>query len=135
MSTETKTRTITLTNAQPARIGDAAWPLIAVGSSSWHDGEIESQANRTRETWLRVREHTDGRRIVYGSWDYSSAWRGERDCRGKAGEVIDSGADVVAAIRRVAETLRGIAGDTDSGEMIGEAERECIANLPAVTLD
>lgn len=110
-----KTRVITLTGRAPVRIVEADWPLIARASD--HDGYVASQADRT---WtLRVRQHDDGRTIVYGV--YSTSWQGERD--EAAGELLDAGEDIPAAIHRVAESC--------GCERLVAA---CIADLPAEVL-
>jgi len=126
-TTTPKTRTITLTDRAPVRILDDDWGVIA-SAKDW-DGQHEAQANRT---WaIRVREHvTDGRVIVHGA--YTSAWQNERDS--KAGELLEgreptsassgNNADVVAAIRRVCESIGG-------AESLAAA---CIADLPAQTI-
>jgi len=89
--------TITLTGRRPVRIDKGDWPVIA--SVTWYDGEVPSEAFRH---WrLTVRQHADGRSIVYGV--YSTAFRGERDRRG--GELLPPGADIPAAVHRVAEHL------------------------------
>ena len=63
MTTTDKIRTITLTDRAPVQIDEAVWPRIAYATR--HDGEVECQANHK---WhLTVRQHADGRRIVYGS--------------------------------------------------------------------
>lgn len=116
--------TITLTDRTPVKITKEEWPIIA--SAKWHDGrEVESQSNR-RNT-LIVRQHNDGRTIVYGIYD--SNWQGEKSRRG--GELITVGGaseetvgdttTIIAAIRRVAEGLG----------FSGELAQECIADLPA----
>lgn len=109
-----KTRTITLSGRPPVRITEADWPVIARASE--HDGgTVESQANRTWD--LRVRQHADGRAIVYGvHW---TCWQGESGSRG--GEMLAAGDDIAAAILRVAETI-----DSDA-----RLAQECIADLPA----
>ena len=53
---------ITMSERRPLTIVKADWPLIA--QADWHDGRVECQANNIRR--IRVREHADGRRIVYG---------------------------------------------------------------------
>ena len=63
MTTTDKKRTVTLTDRPPVKISEAAWPVIAKASN--HDTHYEVQANNL---WhITVREHDDGRRIVYGS--------------------------------------------------------------------
>ncbi len=128
-----KTRTITLTDRPPVKIREDEWPLIAHGRYSDHDGEIESQANRTWRCDIRVRQHEDGRAIAYGVYDYDSNWRGERGVCVKAGALLEAGADHVDGIRTVGATLMSETGGQYDGH-IAEAVRECIADLPAVTL-
>ncbi len=116
MTAETKTRTITLTGRPPVKIREDEWPIVA-SAKAW-DNQYEFQANRT---WrLTVRQHADGRAIVYGVC--TSQWEGEHERRG--GEILDAGADLAAAIVRVG-------ADTQMPENI---VRDCIANLPAEDL-
>mgnify|MGYP000112006900 FL=1 len=89
--------TITLTGRRPVRIKKAEWPIIA--AADWHDGEVRWQADRV---WrLTVRQHADGRAIVYGV--HETAVQTEHDRRG--GELLPPGADIPAAVYRVAENL------------------------------
>lgn len=113
-TTAPKMRTITLTDRPPVSIREDLWPVIARGNR--HDGrEFASQANRTWD--VRVRQHQDGRMVVYGT--YATNWQGERDMR--AGVLLDADADVVAAIREVVEQIGGSDG----------LAQDCIADLPA----
>jgi hypothetical protein len=123
MQTNTETheiRTITLTSRPPVQIRDGQWPLIA--HAYWHDGQVECQANR--KGWLRVRQHADGRTIIYGGYD--SNWPKEPDLRGGEllipldGERAIDGRALAAAVHRVATSVHC--------EQIAE---ECIADLPA----
>jgi len=108
-----KTRTITITGRRPVKIVESEWPVIAAAKD--YDGQIEFQANRS---WVvRVRQHADGRAIVYGVFE--SRWEGERGLRG--GELLDADGDIVGAIRTVSDAI----GASD------RVARECIANLPA----
>jgi hypothetical protein len=116
-----KIRTITLTDRAPVRVCEDRWPVIA--SARRHDGLIESEANHL---WhLTVRQHSDGRAVVYGSETPGGGGvhRGYEEAR--AGELVDSGVDLAVVIRRVGESSRC------SEAMIAE----CIAELPAVDLE
>lgn len=106
--------TITLTDRAPVTIDRDLWPVLT--SAKDHDGgEIEVQAHRR---WtITVRQHSDGRTIVYAV--FASQYAKENDRR--AGELHQAGVDVVAAIKRVAASL-------DFSE---ELAQRCIANLPA----
>lgn len=132
MTTDNKLK-ITMSERRPLTIVKADWPIIA--SADWHDGQVECQANNIRV--LRVREHKDGRRIVYG---YQCAGNGGQHAGTRNPEGgflvvptekfrdVDEGPlspvpdddETVRAIRRIA----GILGDDDLGA-------ECIADLPA----
>jgi len=104
-----------LTGRPPVTIEEDLWPVIA-SAKQW-DNQYECQANRT---WhLIVRQHADGRSLVYGV--YTTQYQGERGAR--AGELIGAGDDIAAAVHRVAEAC--------GCESIAE---ECIADLPAVEI-
>lgn len=111
-----ETLTITLTGRAPVQITKSEWPILA--SSSGHDGQIECQANRT---WsVKVRQHDDGRAIVYGI--YSSAYQNEAGLR--RGKLLDAGDDIIRTIYSVAASI---------GRGCSLAE-DVIADLPAETL-
>lgn len=114
MTTETtapKTRVITLTDRPPIKIKEDEWPVIA--ESRWYEGQYDFQANR--DGWLKVRQHADGRSIVYGAFD--SEFQTESNLRG--GVLLDKGADIAAAINRVAATCNAT-----------QCAADCIADLP-----
>lgn len=116
-TTTSKIRTITLTDRAPVRIREDAWPVIARG---W-DGDNRAIPHQSNRQWtIRVRQHADGRSIVYGV--YSSDWQGETGC--KAGVLLAAGAALVPAIHRVGEDI----GAPDA------VVRGCIADLPAEDL-
>jgi hypothetical protein len=108
--------TITLSDRRPVRVDKDAWPIIA--SDDEHDGQVRSQANRTWK--LIVRQHEDGRAVVYGIHDTN--WQGAHGRRG--GELVEADGDLAAAIRRVGERL-------EFPETLIEG---CIADLPAEDL-
>jgi hypothetical protein len=118
---EPRIRIITLTRRPPVRLREDLWPIIA--SARRHDGAVECQANHR---WhLLVRQHADGRTIVYGSEDSGPGGV----CRGYeaayAGEIVEPGADVASAILRVGTDARCSSAMQD----------ECIADLPPVDVD
>jgi hypothetical protein len=102
-------RTITMTDRPPVQIRECEWPEIA---SAIDDDCGETDYAKRRQAlaqgsadryYLRVRRHADGRSIVYGVLDAAAAaWRreaGGHDIR--AGEVLEPGDDIVAALHRV----------------------------------
>ena len=131
-TTTTKKRTITLTGRRPVTITEADWPLIAVATGdSYHGGDYcqHEQASSRGEIdkyAIRVRQHEDGRAIVYamlGAAD--SAWGAPAhgvDYRG--GALLAADADLAAAIQRVGA----------EAELPDHLIRECIADLPAESI-
>ena len=142
MTTTTKAEkiTITMTDRAPVTIAKADWPLVA--RADWHSGAIECQANEI--AFMRVREHRDGRRIVYGvrtsgNGGMPAGYRGadagflvaaatldgmrQPDDDGPLVSTQPDGAETIRAIRRVA-------GLIDKGEL----GNELIADLPAEEL-
>jgi len=111
-------RTITLTHRAPVSISDATWPLIAEGRYARDDlPELEYDTHT-----VRVRQHADGRAIVYAILVGATSWTGTEDAR--TGELLAPGADIVGCIRRVG---------SDCG-LNEQAISACIADLPAEEL-
>jgi hypothetical protein len=109
---------ITMSERRPLSITRADWPIIA--HADWHDGQVECQANNVRK--IRVREHADGRRIVYGMQEAGDGGQHAGTRNPEGGFLLEAGAsedETVRAIRRVA----GIIGDAELAD-------ECIATLP-----
>lgn len=113
-----KTRTITLTDRPPVKIRESEWPILA-SASGWSHAAVRVQAN---EEWrIYVRQHSDGRALVYGVREEGNGGMPQGYEPRRGGALLPAGADLVAAIRRVG---------TDVG--IPETQiRECIADLPA----
>jgi hypothetical protein len=120
---EVKRITVTMSELRPLSIIESDWPVIA--SAEWFNGEHECQANTIRR--IRVREHADGRRLVYG---FTRAGNGGQHAGARnpsGGFLIDpcpratpDDEETIRAIRRVG----GILGDDDLAA-------ECIADMPA----
>lgn len=133
-------RTITLTDRAPVRIDEAAWPEVASAHAergtqdnlrlvhtAWpadHGSQPVTLSDEHVDRWnLRVRRHADGRQLVYGTW--SPGWdREPGDAVTRAGELLDAGDDVIAAMRRVAASIGA------SAQMLADA----IADLPPEVL-
>lgn len=120
-TTAPKTRTITLTDRAPVTIREDEWPLIA--SAKYRPGSVRNGTPvpdyETDEYSIRVRQHADGRVLVYGVVDASTAWTGTEDRRG--GILCPSYGCVIDAIRQVGVECN----------MPDRVIRECIADLPA----
>jgi hypothetical protein len=114
------TRTITLTDRAPVEIVEADWPTIA--QAYYGDNE----PNPPNRTWrLKVRQHADGRTIVYGV--HLTAYPDESSLR--AGYLPDADGlpdaiGLIDAIHRIAEEI----------DAPGWMAARCIADLPAVAL-
>ena len=123
MTDDDATITITLSDRSPVKIIARHWPLIA--QAEWADDTtvIRERSSQTvtsrpgRSAHIRVREHADGRRLVYG-WS-TMQWKPERS-DAAAGFLIEKDVNAARAIRRVA----GVIGRNELAD-------DCIADLPA----
>ena len=134
INTTPKTRTITLTGRPPVKIREDQWPIIAQGSYAWWDNQYRSQANRSVDIWLRVRQHADGRAIVYGGYDYMTCWQGEQGRDVRVGALLEPGADLVRAIQQVGAELADRIEDEPGAQRVRDVIDACIADLPAEEL-
>jgi hypothetical protein len=115
---ESKKIKIAMSGRRPIRIVENEWPLIAGASRASHDGN--------REWRIRVLEHEDGRRIVYG-WSHAIGQDVPYGWRRRAGGFLVVAGDeegTVRAIRRVARII-------DDEALFDE----CVADLPAQDVD
>ena len=117
--------------ADAIEVVEAEWPVVAradgdSGPSDYAQRQQALAGGEYDEYRIRVRQHADGRAIVYAVMSAAYAgWHqpaGGEDWRG--GEQLASGDDLAAAIRRVGEA----AGLPDA------IIRACIASLPAEVL-
>lgn len=146
MTTTATKRTITLSGRPPVRIIEQDWPILAQASGEWYEGQVRSQSFRAKERTLKVRQHADGRAIVYGVYQYSTAWQSESSRRETAGYLLTAPdtAEIIERIKRVAQEIGDnldyaddetpeeytdySAGERGEWQRLG---RECIADLPA----
>jgi hypothetical protein len=138
MANENPKLTITLTGRAPVKITKEDWPVIASGEDNWYDGQHECQANRTKSWKLIVRQHADGRTLVYGIFASTSQWQGENSenvrggkmvtVEGATADEVGDTAPIIAAIFDVAEDMQARSGQ----EEFARLAHECIADLPAV---
>jgi hypothetical protein len=140
MTTTTKKITITMSETAPVSIDPEQWPVIA--SASDHDGKVEVQANT--EWAIKVREHRDGRRLVYGHAERGNGGKPAGWRPSYAGWLIPSvdletfrplydGGPMTAAHPDETATIRAI---RRVAGVIGREDlaAECIGDLPAKDL-
>ena len=122
-------RTITLTDRSPVTIKEDDWPFIASASDKDWDNQYEFQANETWKWFVGVRQHEDGRAIVYATYRFSTQWQNKRDADCKNGVLLDgepTPQDICDAIGQVCGNMEG--------ERWDELAAECIADMPAEEL-
>ena len=132
-----KQRTITLTDRPPVKISEDNWPLIANASDEDHDGQVRCQANCVSEWDIRVRQHADGRAIVYATYNYNSNWHGARGYSAKHGVLLPrecSRDEICRAIKDVASRMAECEHDGDDARRWPTLADDCIADLPAEEL-
>ena len=131
MAANQKKRTVTLTDRRPVTIIEGDWPVVAkatgdsYGSNDYARYEQARSQGELDEWAIRVRQHEDGRAIVYAVFDAATAWTNSEDRRG--GELLGPEVDdrgLVDASCRVGADVRIPDGTI----------RECVADLPAETL-
>lgn len=132
-------RVITLTGRPPVRIIEAEWPVIACAQGDHYAGD--NRANNDEHWWdrwsLRVRQHEDGRALVYGTWQPGELRTSHsEEFPTAAGELLQTedysghtdylgrAVSLCLAIERVGKTL-GLPGETIA---------DCIADLPSVEI-
>jgi hypothetical protein len=130
-----KTRTITLTNQPPVTIHEDNWPIIASASDDWHDGQYDCQSNRWTKWFVGVRQHADGRCIVYAIYAHITSRSGERSYSARRGHLPQPGGDIVDAIRKVCSEISEAECYGDDSDRWPTLAADCIADLPAVALD
>lgn len=128
-TTEKKTRKIILSERRPVTITLEDWPRIAHASRFWGGSGHACQANETGH--IIVRQHDDGRTLVYCSRDSGpggmpAGYRGS-----EGGYLLEYDAELPHAgpeeQDRIVRAIRRCAGIIDAPELADE----CIADLPA----
>jgi hypothetical protein len=122
---EVKTLKITMSERRPVSINPEEWPVIA--EAEWYNGQHRSQANTIR--LIKVRQHADGRRLVYGLQKEGNGGQHVGTRNPEAGFLIDAVERepqkdaTIRAIRRVGGIIEDDA-----------LAAECIADLPAESI-
>jgi hypothetical protein len=125
--------TITLTDHAPIKIKADHWPMIAEATAKDWDGEYE-ECSDDRSYWhLRVRQHADGRAVVYADYSHETCFP-KQDVAAKRGVMLEADGDIIAAIRQVAAEMAAAKRSDDDDDRWPELAAECIAHLPAVEI-
>ena len=121
--------TITLTGRPPVKIEKAAWPVLASASEDRNDDRsgTGTQANREWMWRVTIRVHADGRKIVYGVYDYDTRYQGEAGASHRAGKLIGADDDVIVTISSLCDEMESRVGDG----VFARLYHECVAALPA----
>jgi len=127
-------RTITLTDRPPVKIDDDTWPLLAAVEDLEHDSQVEYQASVKSRWFAGVRQHYDGRSIVYAVYRYETLHQGARGYSAKRGVLLPSGADICAAVNDVCRDIAAAEHHADDADRWPTLAAECIADLPAEEL-
>ncbi len=121
------TRTITLTGRRPVTIDEDAWPRIAEALEHHSCGE---HAQNGKVSWqLRIRQHADGRLIMYGTTRGWCQCSDTETTTPRAGYVLPAGtsdAELAAMALQVAKAIL----PPDYGSAEGLAQ-DLMADLPA----
>lgn len=131
-------RAITLTGRAPVTIDEDNWDLIASAKDEDHDGQVRSQANRASKWFIGVRQHEDGRTIVYATYCYSSNWQNARNYAAKDGVILPTDCtddDIAKAIQNVCQWISASEHHEGDESRWKALAAECIADLPAEVLD
>lgn len=130
-------RTITLSDRPPVTVNEDVWGLIAVARDSEHDGQVDYQANRKSKWFIGVRQHDDGRTIVYATYYYTSNWQNARCYSAKHGLMLPKECttdDICKAIKEVAGRMEDCECDGEDNKRWSTLADECIADMPAEEL-
>lgn len=124
-----ETLTITLTGRAPVKIRKAEWPIVATAYDQDNPGN-----DPTRTSRLTIRQHADGRAIVYAV--FATAFEHEEDRR--RGALLAPGDDLGAAAHAVASDM--VPDDRHADERAAEyaawhdLAELVLADLPAETI-
>ncbi len=128
-----KYRTIVLTDSAPVKIIQEDWPVIAHGHHYSFGGQFDFQANEKLEINILVKQHADGRTLVYGCYDFSTNWAARDDVCHRAGYLYPDALSPDQLIRTIKKVGAEIADGADIST-VSDIVRDCISELPAVDI-
>lgn len=120
---------VTLTSKPPVRINGHEWEVQAWAEDEQRAGQDKSMSR------LVVRQHRDGRALVYGIYIFSTLSPVISNCSIRGGElVVPDHGTVVDAIFQVGKWIEEQRPKDHVGRGFRILAHECIANLPAVDI-
>lgn len=124
-TTTEKKLTITMSDRPPVTIVKDDWPRIA--SADWFSGTHEVQANEL--AFIRVRQHADGRVLVYGERERGPGGMPLKYRGTYAGYLLEpmNVGDKRLDMEEIIRHIRRVAGAINLRHLADE----CIASLPA----
>lgn len=131
--------TIALTGRPPVTVIKDNWPIIASAADRWFDSEYRSQSFRTTDWRITVRQHQDGRAIVYARYDHYTQYRHERNHRQYAGVLMPAGCTPQQICHTIGDVCEMISAMEHRSEEDARQWRtlcsECIEDMQAEELD
>lgn len=125
-------RTITLTGRPPVAIAEGDWPLVANARDCQRDTEQYCDANSVSRWFIGVRQHRDGRTLVYATYKFTCNFGDDVNIR--RGVLLNAGSDPIKAVETVCAQMRSAAHYGNDASRWDELEHECIADFPAVAI-
>ncbi len=130
---------VPLSREPPITVDRREWPEIATGTYRWQDGDQKKGILQEISLVLKVRQHADGRAVVYGRFFYCDILKPRDLFLVHHGRFVEPGMDLVAAIQAVGGNLRTAMTEI-GGPSAEEARRvsgvvlETIQELPPTRL-
>lgn len=120
-------KTITLTQQNPVAIETDDWQIVSSTSDN------DSYEGGVSKWFLAVRQHQDGRGIVYATYSRQDA--GLRPISHKRGIIISPEQDIANAIYKVAGQMQECRHHANDSDRWQELAATCCSGLPIITLD
>lgn len=112
---------INLSESRPVIVESTDWPVVA--KANWFSGQHECQANEV--AGIKVRQHADGRAIVYGSRDRGPGGMPISYNGTNAGYRVSATGVTVPDYTGIERAIRRVAGVLD----LNHLGQECVEDL------
>lgn len=134
-TTTEKRLVVHMTGRRPISIVRDDWPLIAWGVEEEYNGQVRDESHETGDASIRVRQHSDGRLLVYGAFAYVCGHPNSPSHDASAGAIYPAGSDIAEAIDEIVETMHAKLAKQSRGQyvpcetLIDRAAQGCLADL------